>query len=215
MVENSRMIIAVSYDIVCEGLRSVLHGGAGVAVVGQADDGPEAIELARRLRPDLAIVDTLLGGVNGTDVTCQIIAANGSTRVIGWACRPSEEGRARFFKAGGSAYIGQGCTIAELLSAIDVVRGGGRYVGGPVGDADASTPGTSQRGPRLPLTARQREILRLIAEGNSTRRIARLLKISVKTVESHRQNLMARLDLYNVAALTKYAIREGISTLDI
>jgi DNA-binding NarL/FixJ family response regulator len=208
-----RVLLADDHALVRLGFRGLLSGLEGVEVVAETGDGLEALELIRARRPDVALVDVAMPGLNGLELTARVAAECPQTRVIVLSMHQSEEYALRAVRAGASGYLLKGADVAELEAAVRAVRRGetyfcpavARYVtehvrrgGGPVlSRLDSLTP-------------RQREILQLIAEGRSTKAVARRLGISVKTAEAHRTQLMVRLGLHSVAEVVHYAIQAGV-----
>lgn len=216
-----RVLLADDHKIMREGLRALLESHAGLEVVGEASDGREAIESAKKTMPDIVVMDVGMPGLNGIEATEQIIAGSRRTKVIGLSMHSDKRFVTGMLKASASAYVLKDCAFDELIQAIQHVTNNKMFlspmVTGIVVDkylqlASGNMPSADDDKRRL--TGRQREILQLLAEGTSTRDIAARLGLSIKTVDSHRQNIMDKLGLENIADLTRYAIREGITSLD-
>ena len=207
-----RIILADDHALVRAGFRGLLAGIEGVEVVGEADNGQAALELIRRHDPDLALVDISMPGLNGVELTARVVAERPSTRVVVLSMHAGEDYVLRAVRAGAAGYLLKNASLAELELAISAVARGETYYSPPatkhivenVRGGDAGT-GRFDR-----LTPRQREILQLIGEGHSTKEIAGILKISVKTAEAHRTQLMDRLDIHDLASVVRYAIRMGL-----
>lgn len=214
MQSNATLLIADHQTVAREGLRAIVESRTNLLVVGEVADGHACVEMTHRIHPDLVIIDMLLPRLNGVDSTRHVLAASSDTRVIGWSSTCTVDQATQLFRAGGRGYIRKDCAVDELLQAIEMVRGGERYVDPFVGDEAVDRRRRSKDGGMRVVTPREREVLQLIAEGHSTRDVASMLHVSVKTIETHRKNLMDKLNLRSVAGLTKYAIREGISSLD-
>ena len=211
-----RVLLADDHALVRAGLRKLLESLSGVAVVGEAGDGREALALVASKNPDLVLLDITMPGLNGLEAAERIAREHPATRVILLSMHASEEHVLRALRAGASGYLPKDAALGELELAINAVRKGETYlspaVSRHVSDYVRRTGATAE--PRESLTPRQREILQLIAEGQSTKRIAATLGVSVKTVETHRSQLMEKLDIHDVAGLVRYAIRIGLVSPD-
>lgn len=210
------IIIADDHRIVREGLRALLSV-ADMEIVAETADGWETIEQTRRLAPDVVVMDISMPGLNGVDATRRIMGQDGATRVLALSAHGSEQHIRDMLQAGAAGYLLKACAADELIGAIRAVQAGHLYVspsvtGTVVADylAHLKTTGAAAA---TELTGREREVLQLLAEGTSTAGIAERLSLSVKTVETHRQRIMAKLGIRSIAGLTKYAVRAGITTL--
>lgn len=214
----TRVIIADDHKILREGLRTVLEDGTGIEVIGESNNGWDTVRLVKQLEPDVVIMDVAMPDLNGIDATRQIRAAGVTAKVLALSMHSDSRYVKGMLQAGASGYMLKDCAAEELILAIRTVVADRVYVspgiaGVIVKDYVQHLSGeTSADGPAL--TAREREVLQLVAEGRSTAEIAGRMHVSVKTVETHRKRLMDKLNLHSVAALTKYAIREGITSLD-
>jgi DNA-binding NarL/FixJ family response regulator len=208
-----RVLMADDHDLVRLGFRGLLRNLQGVEVVAEAGDGRTALELIRAHRPDVALVDIAMPGLNGLELTARAAAESPRTRVVVLSMHDSEEYAIRAVQAGASGYLLKSATLAELEAAVRSARRGetcfcpaaARHIAGHV--RRGAGPLVSRYDS---LTPRQRETLQLIAEGYSTKAVAKLLGISVKTAEAHRTQLMERLDLHSVAEAVHYAIQVGL-----
>jgi DNA-binding NarL/FixJ family response regulator len=201
------------HKLVRAGIRALLQQVAGFEVVGEADDGREAVEVVERLRPDVVLMDISMKGLNGIDATAQLRRRNNEAKVIMLSMHAAEEQVARSLHAGANGYVVKDGAIEELESAIDAVLRGETYVSPVLSrnvvDRLMRTAGGAPS-PLSLLTPRQKEILQLIAEGRSTKEIAHLLSLSIKTVETHRAQLMQRVGIRDVPGLVRYALRAGL-----
>jgi DNA-binding NarL/FixJ family response regulator len=209
-----RVVLADDHTLVRAGIRSLLESIEGVEVVGEAGDGRETLELITRHRPDVALLDIGMPGLNGIEVAKRTAQQSPRTKVIMLSMHADTIYLNQALRAGAAGYLLKGAAVAELPLALRAVTRGEIYL----------TPKISQRvvegflardaedgsDPLEGLTTRQREILQLIAEGRSTREIAGTLDVSVKTVETHRTRLMERLDIHDVPGLVRFAIRAGL-----
>ncbi len=215
---STRILIADDHKIVRDGLRSLLQQDASRTVVGEAADGRTAVRMARELVTDLVIMDVGMPELNGIEATRQIVAHNQHARVIALSMHSDRSYVARALQAGAVGYLLKDCAFEELDRAITVVLAGKVYLspgvaGVVVDDYVRRLAGATE--PALALiTGKEREVLQLVAEGRSTKEIAATLHVSVKTIETHRQNLMAKLDVHSIAELTKLAIRAGLTRLE-
>lgn len=213
-----RIIIADDHRIVRDGLRSLLEKQPGIEVVAESDNGRSLVKLARELLPDVVIMDIGMPELNGIDATRRLVAEVPEVKVIALSMRSDVRSVKEMLMAGARAYLSKDSAFEELAHAIQAVTRGQVYLGSAVAApimesfVQHLTAATSSQ--LTVLTAREREVLQLLAEGKSTRRIAEMLYVSVKTVESHRQQIMHKLGITNVADLVKYAIREGLTSLE-
>lgn len=212
-----RVVLADDHEMMRAGLRSLLAKERELEVVGEASDGRQAVELVTQHAPDLAILDIGMPNLNGIEATRQIRATVPKTKVIALSMHASAQYVSRMLEAGASGYLLKDSAYEELLQAIKAVSSGNVYLGkgiaGVVVDDYVRRIGATPEVEAAKLTAREREIAQLIAEGRSTKEIAGQLHVSVKTVETHRQHIMEKLKIDSVAELTKYAIREGLTEL--
>ncbi len=213
-----RLFLVDDHPIVRSGLRMLFQAEPDLEIVGEADGGAEAIVAVQRLRPDVVIMDVAMPGVNGIEATRRIKEMAPETAVLALTMHEDEQYFFEMLKAGASGYIPKRAAPDDLVAAVRVVAQGNVFLyatlarflmkdmveQGAVPDADAPVDDL--------LTAREREVLACIADGLTSREIAEKLVISVKTVERHRENIMAKLDIHNRVELVKYAMRKGIIT---
>ncbi|MEW6173927.1 MAG: response regulator transcription factor [Bacillota bacterium] len=217
-MNNTRIVIADDHKIVRDGLKALLSRVPGFEVVAEAEDGPAAVRLARELSPDVVVMDIGMSGLNGIEATRQVVAEAPSTKVVALSMHCDSRLVTGMLKAGAVGYLPKDCAFEELSSAIRAVTSGRTFlspsVTGLVVKEFLSGSAGNESIAFSVLTAREREVLQLLAEGKSTREIAAFLHISAKTVESHRQQIMRKLDIHSVASLTRFAVREGLVSLD-
>jgi DNA-binding NarL/FixJ family response regulator len=208
-----RVMLADDHTLVRAGIRSLLESIPEVEVVAEAGDGREALELITRHRPDVALLDIGMPGLNGLELAKRVASESPRTRIIILSMHADATYVNQALRAGVRGYLLKGAAVSELPLAIRAVTGGETYLTPKVSRfvIDGFLSG-EEAGPLEELTPRQCEILQLIAEGHSTKEIAGMLKLGVKTVETHRSRLMDRLDIHDVAGLVRFAIRAGLVT---
>jgi DNA-binding NarL/FixJ family response regulator len=209
-----RIVLADDHPIVRSGVRDALKQLPGAEVVGEAEDGRQAIEVVRNTHPDLAIMDISMPVLNGLEATERIIKASPKVRVIILSRHDNEEYYWRALKVGASGYVLKSAVVGELTAAVEKVAAGEIYLSQHLANRFRKQFPLQRlahgRSPVEQLTPRQREILQLIAEGETTKGIALLLKLSPKTVEYHRMQLMQRLNIYDIPGLVRLALRMGL-----
>ncbi len=214
-----RLLIADDHQMMRDGLRALIEKEPDMQIVGEAADGKTTVSLARQTSPHVIVMDVSMPDLNGIEATRKILGANPKVKVVGLSGHADQHFIREMLSAGASAYLLKQTAYEELLRAVRAVMKGKKYLSPDVarGVMDAyvelSRP-QSERPAFVVLTDREREVLQMTAEGKSTKEIADGLEVSVKTVETHRRNIMEKLDLHSVAELTKYAIREGLTSVD-
>ena len=210
-----RVLLADDHALVRAGIRALLEGLEGITVVAEAGNGSEALELARKHRPDVVLLDISMPGLSGLDASAQLIQEIPEVRIVMLSMHANEEYVLQALRAGAVGYMLKDSATAELEFALKAVMQGETYLSPPISkqvvEGYVQRVGTDQPAADN-LTPRQRQVLQLIAEGHSTKGIAHRLELSVKTVETHRAQLMERLQIRDIAGLVKYAIRNGIVT---
>jgi DNA-binding NarL/FixJ family response regulator len=213
-----RILIANDHLIFRQGLRALLEKEPGMKVVGEADEGIKTIDLARKLTPHVVIMEVNLPNLDGIKATRQILADNPAIKIIAFPMHADRYQILNMLKVGACGYLLKDCPFEELVKAIRLVMDGKTYLSPGVTDVVfKSYVGSGLHFDQIGysrLTSRELEVLQLIAEGKSTKHIARLLQVSVKTVETHRQKIMRKLGKHSVADLTKHALREGLTSLE-
>ena len=211
-----RLIVADDIQLVREGLCAILERDPErFDVIGQASDGRSIVELAAKLNPDIVLMDIQMPELNGTQATKQIIELQNSSRVIAVSVYSERRYVEEVLKAGATGYLRKDCACEELLQAVCLVAEGHVYLSPQIGDSVIENLRVGQdKDKSKPLTKREQEVLQAVAEGKSTKQIALMLGVSGKTIETHRRALMIKLDLFSVAQLTKYAIRNGLTSPD-
>lgn len=212
-----RVVLADDHALVRAGFRALLSSLPGVEVVAEATDGREALELIKAHHPDIVLMDITMANLNGLEAAARAVKEFPSVRIIMLSAHSNEEYVGMALRAGASGYLVKDSGTAELELAIKAVARGETYLSPAVSKhviTDYVRRVGGEAGSLELLTPRQRETLQLIAEGKTTKEIARTLHVSVKTVETHRSQLMDRLDIHEVAGLVRYAIRVGLVKSD-
>jgi two-component system response regulator NreC len=217
-----RLLLVDDHPIVRSGMRMLFQAEPDLEIVGEADGGAEAIVAVQRLHPDVVIMDVAMPGVNGIEATRRIKELAPETAVLALTMHEDEQYFFEMLKAGASGYIPKRAAPDDLVAAVRVVAQGNVFlyatlarflmkdVGEPGAGEHVGAEAAGDAGADDLLTAREREVLACIADGMTSREIAEKLVISVKTVERHRENIMAKLDIHNRVELVKYAMRKGI-----
>lgn len=211
------LLLVDDHQMMREGLRHLLESQDGVEVVAEAENGNEALKLARKLAPELVVMDVDMPELNGIEATRRLAQEMPRTKVIGLSMHSDRQFVLGMLKAGASAYLLKDCAFSELIEAIRVVSRGGTYLTQQIADIlveEFHHPRHGEGRTTSHLTSREREILQLIAEAKTSKEIAAQLNLSVKTVFAHRRNIMEKLKAKNLADLTRIAIRDGLTSLD-
>ena len=214
-MKDVTIILVDDHRLIREGIRTIIEKNPSFRVIAEATEGREAIKLCEKLTPKVVIMDVSMPGLNGIEATRTIRKENTEIRVIALSMYTNRQFVSGMLKAGASGYLQKDVESSELIKAIKTVVGGQKYICQSVSNViiDEFLHGKSdEESPQL--SAREREILQLIAEGKSSKEIADILFLSSKTVDAHRKNIMDKLDLYTLPELTKYAIKSGLTTLD-
>jgi len=210
-----RVLLADDHGIVLGGIRSVLER-AGMKVIAEAKDGREAVKIAAAEAPDLVLMDISMPGMNGIEATRQITAERPGVKVLCVSMHSDSKFVTAALESGARGYLLKERAVEELLGAIRTVMAGRTFVcpqiAGSVTRSGSQTASGVATWSTPQLTGREREVLQLIAEGHSNKSIADLLCVSTKTVSTHRQNIMNKLNIHNAAGLTRYAIRRGVTS---
>jgi DNA-binding NarL/FixJ family response regulator len=212
-----KVLLADDHVMMRGGLRMVLEQNAELTVVGEAEDGRETVRLVKKLSPDVVVMDIAMPDMNGIEATRQIVADHPGIKVIALSMHSERHFVSEMLKAGATAYLLKQCAVDELLTAIKTVLKNQTYlspcISGVVVDQLVRKSSKSESTAFSHLTDREREVLQLMAEGKTTKEIAFQLHLSIKTIETHRMKIMEKLNIHTVAELTKYAIREGLTSL--
>jgi DNA-binding NarL/FixJ family response regulator len=213
-----RILLADDHGIVRDGIRISLENHSDLEVVAEVDDGFKAVEAVRRIKPDLVVMDVSMPGMNGIEATRQITAEDPAAKVLCLSMHMNRRFMTAALEAGAAGYLLKDRALEELVEAIRTVMAGRVYLCQMVAStvAEARVAGVVEPRPlnSPTLTAREREVLQLVAEGLSGRQIAMKLHVSLKTISAHRQHIMDKLGIHNAAGLTRYAIEHGLTSVD-
>ena len=215
---NIKILLADDHKIVRDGLRSLIERQRKMEVIGEAENGRTIVKLAKELSPDIIIMDISMPDLNGIEATRKIVTDNPDIKVIALSMYSDNRFVVGMLKAGASGYLLKDCAFDELTQAVNTVMSDQTYLSPKIATVvinnylhhnltDVSSVFTT-------LSSREREVLQMLAEGKSTKQVAYDLYVSVKTIETHRQNIMHKLNINNLADLIKFAIREGLTSLD-
>jgi DNA-binding NarL/FixJ family response regulator len=212
------ILIADDHRLFRDGLRTLLEKQGSIRVVAETTDGVETVRAAAELKPDIVLMDISMPELNGIEATRRIVSTGAATRVIVLSMHSDRRFIMESLKAGAVGYLLKDCAFEEVMLAVKAVREGTPYLSSRISESVIRDYVALAK--RVPgsafsiLSAREREVLQLLAEGKSTKETAARLHVSVKTVETHRKQIMDKLDIHSVAELTKYAIREGLTPLE-
>ncbi|MFZ3137566.1 MAG: response regulator transcription factor [Thermodesulfovibrionales bacterium] len=213
-----RILLADDHKIVRDGLRALLAKQSNMEVIAEAEEGRTAVELAKKLSPDVVIMDIAMHDINGIEATRKIIKKVPGVKVIALSMHSDRRFVGEMLKAGASGYLLKDCAFEELINAIRAVVANRNYLSQTISNNIIKDYAHILSKDNLSvysiLTPREREVLQSLAEGKSTKETAFMLQIGVRTVETFRQMIMNKLDIHSIAELTRYAIREGLTTLE-
>lgn len=214
---NYRIVLADDHNMLREGLRSLLKDIPGTEVVGEADNGRDTVRLCHELSPDLVIMDVAMPELNGIEATRLIVSECPGTKVIALSMHSSKRFVLDMLQAGAVGYLLKNCAFKELADALAKVRDNRAYISPAVASVVVEkivSPTVEESSALNSLTPREREVLQLLAEGKKVTEISSILNVSTKTVQTHRRNLMSKLNLYSLPELTKFAIQQGLTPLE-
>jgi len=213
------VFIVEDHTLVRSGIRALLEAAPNLTVVGEASNGRDAVEMIQKLQPDLVLMDVAMSELNGIDAARQVHAALPSARIIMLSMHEDRQYVFESLKAGATGYVLKSAAFQDLIAAIDTVMSNRNYISPGLShvvmnDYIRRAQGEEQATELGRLSGREREVLQLIAEGKSSSEVADLLHISVRTVDTHRHNIMTKLEIHSIAGLTKFAIRHGLCILN-
>ena len=213
-----KIYLADDNQMILDGLRSMIDREPGLEVIGEAHDGAELVRGVQHHSPEIVVTEVAMPHLNGIEATRQIMAADPSTKVVALAAQTQRTIVAQMIRSGAAAYVVKDCDFGNLVQAIRAVAAGKAYLSaeitGPLLEHYVRNAPEHENSAFKSLTPREREVLQRVTEGQSTKEIATSLNLSAKTIEFHRHRVMKKLDLHSIAALTKYALKSGITTLE-
>ena len=212
LLPGKRILIVDDHKMMRDALRSLLEERLGYECVAEANDGYEAVKKAKQFQPDIVIMDITLPNFNGIEATRQIKAEQSDIKVVVLSMHARRDYVQQALEVGASGYLIKDCALEDLSAALAAVSKGRMYLSPILGSADELSV-SKNNGNAARLTRRELQVVQLVADGNSTKEIAAILAISEKTVETHRKQIMDKLDIHTVAGLTKYCVREGLTLL--
>jgi DNA-binding NarL/FixJ family response regulator len=215
---KTRTVLVEDHTLVRAGIRSLLEAAPEIAVVGEAGSGRQAVALCQELHPDLVLMDVAMEELNGIEAARQILVVEPEAKILMVSMFRDRQYVCEALKAGASGYVLKDAAVSELLLAIQTVLSGRRYLSPPLADLVMDDFIRTAHGEAIgseldKLSAREREILQLLAEGRSSAQAAVILHVSARTVDTHRYRIMQKLDIHSVVGLTKFAIRHGLCSL--
>ncbi len=214
------VLLADDHLIIRDGLRNLLNSRDDFEIIGETDNGRQAVLMVKDMQPDIIIMDISMPELNGFDAARQIVAMKCKTKILVLSMHNNKQYLSEMLKAGASGYLIKNCAFQEIVEAVKTILNGHIYLSREMKDVIVDDYVQLLERPEEPdlnekkLTAKESEILQLFVKGDSAKDIALTFGLSVKTVSTHRNNIMNKLDLYNIADLTKYAIREGLTMLE-
>ena len=213
-----RVLLVDDHRLMREGLRKILEDTPGIEVVGEAEDGLSALAAVAEVHPEVVVMDVGMGGMNGIDATQRLRTDHPRVRVVALSTHADKRYVRNMIRAGAAAYVLKESASEDLLRAVRAAANGEHYLSPQITGClleSWTTPLVPESSSVYELLgAREREVLRLLAEGRTSKEIAAQLVLSIKTVETHRRNITQKVGLHSVAELTKYAVREGLTTLE-
>jgi two-component system response regulator NreC len=212
------ILIADDHGVMREGLKVLINNQPDMEVIGEAEDGQKVVQLAKQLSPDIIVMDISMPNLNGVEAARQILEENPDIRIIALSVHSDKHFVTEMLKAGASGYVLKSCLFDEVLRAIHAVGNGDYYLSPKITDVVVDDykyyMATANKSAEVRLTHRERQVVQLLAEGKSTKQIAVALHVSPKTVDSNRREVMNKLGIFSVAELTKFAIKEGLTSAE-
>lgn len=210
-----KIILVDDHKLLRDGLKNIIEQRSNMHIIGEASNGREAIKICSKLLPNIIIMDVAMPGLNGIEAAKQIQKTNPDIKIIGVSMHSSRQFIQGMFNAGALGYLLKDGDADELITAITTVMQNKRYLSKDINQEFLALLKRGEALEKTQLSTREKEVLQLIAEGNSSKKIGELLFLSPKTVDVHRNNIMKKIDLHTIPQLTKYAIQKGLTTLDI
>ena len=215
MITEIKIVLADDHKLLRDGLKNIIEQKSNMHIIGEASDGREAIKICSTLVPDILVIDVAMPGLNGIEAAGQIHKNNPEIKIIGLSMHSGKQFIQGMFKAGAFGYLLKDGDSDELIAAITTVMQNKKYLSKDIDQKFLNLLKKGEDLEKAQLSSREKEVLQLIAEGNSSKKIGEILFLSPKTIDVHRNNIMQKIDLHTIPALTKYAIQKGLTTLDI
>jgi len=213
-----KILIADDHGVVRQGLKALIETEADMQVIGEASDGQQVVQLTRQLLPDIVLMDIAMPNLNGVEATRQILDDNPDIRIIALSVHSDKHFVTGMLKTGASGYVLKSSLFEEVLRAIETVKDGDYYLSPKITDVVVDDykyyMSTHNKASEVRLTPRERQVVQLLTEGKSTKQIALLLHVSPKTIDANRRDVMNKLGIFSIAELTKFAIKEGITSAE-
>ena len=214
-INEIKIILVDDHKLLRDGLRNIIEQRSNMHIIGEASDGREAIKVSSKLMPDVIVMDVAMPGMNGVEAAKQIHKAQPDIKIIGLSMHSGKQFIQGMFKAGAFGYLLKDGDADELIIAINTVIQNKKYLSKEINQEYLTILKSGEDIIKAHLSSREKEVLQLIAEGNSSKEIGEILFLSSKTIDVHRNNIMRKIDLYTIPELTKYAIQRGLTTLEI
>ena len=214
-LKDIKIVLVDDHKLLRDGLRNIIEQRSNMHIIGEASDGREAIKICPKLLPNVIVMDVAMPGLNGIEATRQIHKNNPDIKIIGLSMHSSKQFIQSMFKAGAFAYLLKDGDSDELITAICTVMQNKKYLSKDINQEFLSALKEPKAIEKTQVSSREKEVLQLISEGRSSKEIGEILFLSPKTVDVHRNNIMKKIDLFTIPELTKYAIQEGLTSLDI
>jgi DNA-binding NarL/FixJ family response regulator len=210
-----KIILADDHKLLRDGLRNIIEKKLNMHIIGEASDGREAIKICAKLVPNILVIDVAMPGLNGIEAARKIHKNNPDIRIIGLSMHSGKQFIQGMFKSGAFGYLLKDGDSEELITAITTVMQNKKYLSKDINQEFLTLLKKGEALDKTQLSSREKEVLQLIAEGHSSKKIGKILFLSPKTIDVHRNNIMKKIDLHTIPELTKYAIQKGLTTLDI
>ena len=214
-INEIKIVLVDDHKLLRDGLRNIIEQRSNMHIIGEASDDREAIIICSKLLPDVVVIDVAMPGLNGIESARQIHKNNPDIKIIGLSMHSSKQFIQDMFRAGAFSYLLKDGDSDELIIAITTVMQGKKYLSKDINPEFLALLKRGEALQKSSLSSREKEVLKLISKGNSSREIGEILFLSSKTIDVHRNNIMQKVDLNTIPELTKYAIKKGLTTLEI
>lgn len=214
-ISDISIILVDDHKLMRDGLKNIIQQKSNMSIIGEAANGREAVKICAKLLPDVIIIDVSMPDLNGIEATLQISKINPDIKIIALSMHSSKQYIQSMFKAGAYAYLLKDGDANDVITAITLVMQNKKYLAKEINQDFLTKLKKGDDIENTNLSSREKEVLQLIAEGKSSKEIAEILFLSSKTIDVHRNNIMKKLELFTISELTKYAIKEGFTSLDL